>query len=128
MAPNGDDVVVPGPTDLGPAILQRAASASKRVWLVSPYVTSPALAEALRACAAASKRLVTRYNGADILGSATDLHVVHALLSSGMLVRALPDGHAKVYILDDWAYVGSANLTRAGLQSGNREFGTASPI
>lgn len=33
--------------------------------------------------------------------------------------------HAKVYVLDEWAYVGSANLTNGGLAPGLREFGRA---
>ncbi len=57
----------------GPEILKRVAAARERVWLVSPYVTNQSLVGVVRACAAPSKRLVTRYNGSDIVAGATDL-------------------------------------------------------
>lgn len=115
-----------GVTALGPAILDRIDSAAERVWLVSPYVTSEALVEPLRGCTAPSKRLLTRYNIPDVLADATDLRVVAALMNAGVEVRVLVDVHAKIYVLDDWAYVGSANLTTRGLGASFREFGNAS--
>jgi hypothetical protein len=122
----GNATTATNATDLGPGILKRAAAARDRLWLVSPYVTSGALVAAVRACGAPSKRLLTRYNASDILTGATDLRVVGELAAAGVEVRVLSDVHAKVYVFDDWAYVGSANLTNHGLAASLREFGSAS--
>jgi phosphatidylserine/phosphatidylglycerophosphate/cardiolipin synthase-like enzyme len=110
----------------GPQILDRLATARTRVWLVSPYLTSEDLLRAARASVAGSKRLLTRLNGADILAGATDLRLLVSLLGAGVHVHVTEDVHAKVYVIDDWAYVGSANLTTRGLAVSDREFGIAS--
>lgn len=111
---------------LGPAIVQRIASAHVRAWLISPYVTSDALVGAVRACSAPSKRLVTRFDGRDIVAGATDLRVIGDLKQANVDVRIWEGVHAKVYVLDDWSYVGSANLTARGLDTSLREFGRGS--
>lgn len=112
-------------SEQGSAILQRIASSRDRVWLVSPYVTSRTIVAAFGACTAPSKRLLTRENASDIVSGATDLDVIAAVKAAGVHVRVFGDIHAKVYVVDEWAYVGSANLTTRGLEGSFREFGTA---
>jgi hypothetical protein len=124
MSENADNILEC--TQLGATILRRFASARERAWLISPYVTSDAVVSAARNCRAPSKRVVTRFDGGDIVAGATDLRVVAALKAAGIDVRVVQGIHAKVYVLDDWAYVGSANLTTRGLETSLREFGKAS--
>jgi hypothetical protein len=110
---------------IGAEILERTLTASSEIALVCPYVTSAEIVRAVCSSPARSKRLVTRFDASDILNGSTDLACLFALVEGGVDVRVFEGVHAKVYILDDWAYVGSANLTRTGLADGRREFGRA---
>lgn len=107
-------------------ILGRMAKAKTRVSVVCPYLTSQPFAAAFTESTAASKRLVTRLNRNDIATGATNLARVLDAFDAGAEVRVLDGVHAKVYVLDNWAYVGSANLSNGGLAPGLREFGVAS--
>ncbi|MGI9064884.1 MAG: phospholipase D-like domain-containing protein [Pyrinomonadaceae bacterium] len=105
------------------------AGAQTSLSLVSAYITVPGIAWILDRCdpPPESCRALARWNCSDLVLGASDLEVYEALRNRGWRFFVLPDLHAKVYLIDrQELFVGSANLTRLGLQlapGGNREIG-----
>ncbi len=112
------------------AIDRELRRAERRVLIASPFVgrrVALYLAHGIE-----SRREVTSSLDARALTSLAPSHFkggfsskegVQALVESGLALRAITNLHAKVVVIDDWALVGSNNLTEAGVRHGNLELG-----
>lgn len=98
---------------------------ASEVLLAAPYIKTPALLELLRLVPSdANLVCVSRWAPNDILLGSTDVEVRTVILKEGGQFRLHPRLHAKYYRFDDSVFVGSANLTDAGLSrvgAGNLE-------
>ena len=94
--------------------------ARERVIVVSAYIGGDALEQLLDAVpASVSRRMVaTRWDAQDIATGATDWRVWDIAQQHGMRLLACPRLHAKIYVADDRALVGSANATTSGMGIG----------
>ena len=92
------------------------AAASERVLILSAYVGRAAVAELLGASTTAAERaLYARWEVDDIASGASDWQVWDVAKECNVPFFACPRLHAKIYVADDRALVGSANATAAGL-------------
>lgn len=105
----------------------RIESAQHRVWIASPYLgrgtglyVAKLVAEAPR-IRSLDVRLLTTLGEREISGGFCSPDAIRAFLSTGAQVCAVNNLHAKLYVVDDWAMLGSANLTDGGLNAGNLE-------
>lgn len=94
--------------------------ARERVMIVSAYIGGDALEQLLDAVpASVSRRVVAaRWDAQDIATGATDWRVWDVVQQHGMQLLACPKLHAKIYVADDRALVGSANATASGMGIG----------
>lgn len=113
-----------------PELLARARTAEERVWLVSPFLTSPVateIAEATEGAAARDLRLLTALTPRSVQAGVLSPAGLSTLLDRGFEIASIPNLHAKVCLVDsDWGLVGSGNLTGTGLggaEGGNVELG-----
>lgn len=101
-------------------LLDAARSASNRVLLTSPFLSirvARQLAE-IAESSTASWSLLTRLDAAAAAGGYLSIDGLRALIDAGVSVRHTARLHAKVYLVDDdFALIGSANLTGPGLGS-----------
>lgn len=67
-----------------------------------------------------SKKLLVRYRPSDLILGASDLVDVNYFEDLGWEIYIHQQLHAKTYIVDDCAIIGSANLTRMGLPINSR--------
>ena len=92
------------------------AAASDRILVVSAYVGETAVANLLDASSAVADRaLYARWDTDDIASGASDWRVWDVAKDRRVPFFACPRLHAKMYIADGRAVVGSANATAAGL-------------
>ena len=88
-----------------------------RFWCSSPFVTAGGMniiRQYLKK--GVDYRLITRLNEEDIMNGLIDLHSIAGFIEEGGRARYHDKSlHAKVWIADDSVFVGSANLTEAGL-------------
>jgi phosphatidylserine/phosphatidylglycerophosphate/cardiolipin synthase-like enzyme len=119
----------------GETMIGLASTARDRIRLAAPYVDEPGIGFLADALAAATRRGVAvelfdpvRWEPARAAIAALRNAVTESGNSSSLrLVRALPDApfaHLKVMVVDgSAAYIGSANITAAGLAGRNLELG-----
>lgn len=99
-------------------IICRAKLASKRVLLFSAYCKEPIFSEL---CASISSNpnldriLVVRWQMDDLVSGASDLNVYEIAKHNNWGMYLNNALHAKVFIFDNTAIIGSANLTRGGI-------------
>ncbi|WP_213544995.1 phospholipase D family protein [Vannielia litorea] len=76
-------------------------------------------------------RVFSRWRLSDLVGGGSDLDAAREVLAVGGNFSIHPRLHAKVFVFDDIAFVGSANLTGSGLPTvegtGNLEAALATP-
>jgi phospholipase D-like protein len=70
-------------------------------------------------------RLLTAYTEAAIDAGALSAVALEAFLDAGVVIRTIPNLHAKTVVIDSWALVGSGNLSQSGMDSLNVELGLA---
>ena len=99
------------------ALFQEAA---ERIDIVSPWVTREGAALVPEA-SGRTCRLLFRGRSMDFLEGSTDLDAIEALQRGGFELYWRHDLHAKVYLTERAAIIGSANLTRNGMMEGNLE-------
>jgi phosphatidylserine/phosphatidylglycerophosphate/cardiolipin synthase-like enzyme len=119
----------------GETIIGLASTARERIRLAAPYIDEPGIGFLADAIAAATRRgvLVDLFDPVAWEPSRAAIAALRdAVSTSGdalrlRLVRALPDApfaHLKVMVVDRLtAYIGSANITAAGLTGRNLELG-----
>jgi phosphatidylserine/phosphatidylglycerophosphate/cardiolipin synthase-like enzyme len=134
--PGGGGPLPPGlRRTTGETMIGLASTARDRIRLAAPYVDEPGIGFLADAIAAATRRGVV-VELSDPAGwepaRAAMAALRDAVMASGdplrlRLVRALPDApfaHLKVMVVDgSTAYIGSANITAAGLAGRNLELG-----
>lgn len=109
------------------ALGQSLSEAAQSVCLISAYVTCAGIEWVLERLPdrPLDIRVIARWRCADLTSKASDIEVYPLLRSRGARLYAHPDVHAKLALVDKQElFVGSANLTSAGLQlvpGGNRE-------
>lgn len=94
--------------------------AREMIVIVSPWVNGDGAALVPEA-AGRTCRLLFRGRALDLLEGSSDLDAVEALRRRGFELFALHELHAKVYLTERAAILGSANLTRSGMMDGNLE-------
>lgn len=90
---------------------------SKRAWLISPYLTIGGVREFIDLVQGVRDvRLITRLNDRDILSGILDPEAIADLQDFGVKVRFHNGSlHAKLWVFDERAVTGSANLTKQAL-------------
>ncbi len=97
-------------------LIELIGSARDRIIIVSAFIGSEALSRLLQAGGAdVHKTVYVRWRIDDILSQATDHEIFEVARSYGARLMCNHQLHAKAYIADDIAIVGSANATRPGL-------------
>ena len=98
------------------------SQARKRVIVVSAYLGADTLEQLLDSVpeVVTQVTVVTRWDNRDITSGATDWQAWDVARARSVSLRACPRLHAKVYVADEQALVGSANATASGLGSGGR--------
>ena len=100
----------------GDRIVQAIARARSSVVLVAPFIKHASLERLVRAIApGVPLSCYTRWRPEEIAAGVSDLDVWPLLRERNGSLRLRYDLHAKVYRVDDVCFVGSANLTLAGL-------------
>ena len=95
------------------------AEATDRVVILSAYVGQAVVADLLDVSAGATERvLYARWQINDVASEASDWRVWDVAAERGVPFFACPQLHAKIYIADDRAFVGSANATGPGFGLG----------
>ena len=96
------------------------AQARERVMVVSAYLGANALAQLLDSVPkpVAQVRVFARWEVQDIVSGATDWRAWDVARARGVPLLACPGLHAKIYVADSKALVGSANATASGLGLG----------
>ena len=91
--------------------------AQERVIVVSAYLGAGTLKQLLDSVpeVVTQVTVVTRWDFRDITSGATDWQAWDVARARSVSLRACPGLHAKVYIADEQALVGSANATASGL-------------
>ena len=119
----------------GETLIGLASTADERIRLAAPYVDEPGITLLAEALAAATRRgvRVELFDPVDWEPARAAMTALRAAVASigddaGLrFVRALPDApfaHLKVMTVDrSAAYIGSANITAAGLAGRNLELG-----
>lgn len=109
-------------TDLHRVLVDRLAAAESRVTLCSPFIGAEPAGHIAAAAgnARADWRLLTVLNARNAAYGSLSLDGLRAMADAGVDIRHLSRLHAKVFLADDGVgYLGSANLTRAGLGLGD---------
>lgn len=107
-------------TDRDWDIVQRAASDADEVLIVAPYIKTDALRQLLSSLPdRASVMCVTRWTLPDLQAGASDLACASVVTAMGGEFRLHPRLHAKCYRLGKTTFIGSANLTAAGMGIAN---------
>ena len=104
--------------NLGSALDQLISSA-RDLLFVSPFVTSAGVRRCYPALArGATLRIICRLNDLDILTGVLEVPALKAAMQKGARIRFHDRKlHAKAWISEDAAVIGSANLTHGGLTS-----------
>ncbi|NOD36649.1 MULTISPECIES: phospholipase D-like domain-containing protein [unclassified Ruegeria] len=96
--------------------LLEVAQKSERAWLVSGFIKSGFLPR-IGIREDADLRVVSRWRLGDLVSGGSDLEAAHEVFAFGAKFLIHPRIHAKVFLFDETAFVGSANLTGSGLPS-----------
>lgn len=132
--------IVPIPSPWRDVLLQAISQVQEELFIICPYIKEEVVT-ALKTTLQASQgsrpadlrvRVITRVNGDELLAGSSDLSALQQFLrwprelsGSSVELRAIPNIHAKVWIIDDArAIVGSGNATPSGLDE-NLEYGLA---
>jgi HKD family nuclease len=103
--------------DLENVLINVLKAVTHRFWCSSPFVTADGLnivRQHLKM--GVDYRLITRLNEEDVMNGLIDLQSIASFIEAGGKARYHDKSlHAKVWIADDSVFVGSANLTGAGL-------------
>ncbi len=111
--------------------MEKIASAEKKIWLASPFLSFPVaeqIAEAASKATAQDRKLLTVLNERSVAVGVLDPRALEQLHDAKFQIRDIENLHAKVSLVDPgWGLVGSGNLTGKGLGDqeggGNHELG-----
>jgi hypothetical protein len=117
-------------TILDPALRAALDKARKNIRLASPYISAGTTLwlEVLAKRRQATWHLLTSLDPVAAAYGSLHLEGLRELLTAGVQIRHLDDLHAKLFLTESHGFVGSANLTDAGLGSnppGNHELTVA---
>lgn len=103
------------------AAVGRRSDGERRIWIATPYIGSEVGAlVAARGGAlklgrpSLSLRLLTDLDPTAIATGALGFDALEAFEQASFAMKSLEKLHAKVVVIDDWALVGSANLSQGG--------------
>lgn len=101
----------------GDRLVEHLAAATKEVLICAPFIKAGVLTSLLQAVPSPiSVRVVTRWIPVEIAVGVSDLEVFDVVAARpGAKLELLDRLHAKIYVADSVALVGSANLTGAAL-------------
>jgi len=112
---------------LADEVFKRAVQCQHRAFVATAYCKDEAFLEKLAdpTRGVVDKRIIVRWRLEDLVTGASDLEVYRIANDCGWAMYLEQDLHAKVFVLDYTAIVGSANLTNAGFRrfvsGGNHE-------
>jgi len=112
-------------------LMEKIASAEKRIWLASPFLSFPVakqIAEAANKSTAQDRKLLTALDERSVAVGVLDPRALEQLHNAKFQIRDIENLHAKVSLIGPgWGLVGSGNLTGKGLGDeeggGNHELG-----
>ncbi len=90
-------------------------TARRRVIIISAFMSAEALRQLLQASPSVQRTVYVRWRMQDIVSRATDAGIYEVAKDSAASLKFHQRLHAKAYISDDCALVGSANATFPGL-------------
>ena len=101
----------------GDLLLSHVASARSSLLLCAPFIKAPVLARVLRAVGnGVDVDVVTRWHAREVAAGVSDLEAFDVVgARPGTRLRLLDRLHAKLYVADGRALLGSANLTATAL-------------
>ena len=101
----------------GDRLLDHVAGAGERLVLCAPFIKTAVLCRLLDATPArAAVTVVTRWRAEEVAAGVSDLEVLDLMAARvGAKLRLIDRLHAKLYVADDRALAGSANLTATAL-------------
>lgn len=112
------------------AITREIRQAKRTVLLASPFIgrgVAQYIATLVSARSEARQGLVLRaltsFTREALEAGFSSALGISSLLHAGFEIRAIPNLHAKLVVVDEWALVGSNNLTGSGVAGGNLELG-----
>jgi hypothetical protein len=112
---------VPDVGELEPLVAELMASARREVVLIAPFIKEAVIRRLLEGVAPEVQlQVVTRWRLDEIVAGVSDLGVWPVVRDHGGRLLLLGNLHAKVYLADGAALVGSANLTSAALVGPDR--------
>lgn len=94
--------------------VREAAEKSNRAYLVSGFIKAGFL-QKTGLKAKADLKVISRWRLSDLVGRGSDIAAANEIHSFGGAFLIHPRVHAKVFLFDQVAFVGSANLTTSGL-------------
>ena len=86
----------------------------KHVLFLSPYLTSHTAETVISGATSEDAEIYTTFSAENFAVGASSLRTVRRILESGFDVYHLPRLHAKVVLTNEFASVGSQNLTAGG--------------
>ncbi len=92
----------------GRELLNSVYSATRRIWVCTPFIT-PRYLEILAHRSDLDVRIITRR-------CAENKPILELAKRWSLKLRVLESLHAKLYIIDEHAFIGSINFTEAGLE------------
>lgn len=106
----------------GDRLVELLAAATQSVLICAPFIKASVLTRLLQTIpSSVSVRVVTRWLPAEIAIGVSDLEVFDVVVArAGSRLDLLDRLHAKIYVADNVALVGSANLTGAALGWSNK--------
>jgi hypothetical protein len=112
---------VPQPRLYTRSIVRKITSALKRsngeVLFVSPYLT-PSVADNVIRCVPSDRaKIVTTFSLQLFASGASSIKTFDKLIEDGYSVFAVPMLHAKMVVTEEWASIGSQNLTAGGTRN-----------
>ncbi|MFB6719206.1 hypothetical protein ACFCV3_03560 [Kribbella sp. NPDC056345] len=116
MSTTGDDLL----TTLEPTLRSALQAAEQKVQLASPYIGASTLLwlQDLALRSAAEWQVLVRLDPVAVAYGSLHLPGLLCLLEAGAEIRHLDNLHAKLFLTEASGFVGSANLTAAGLGVG----------
>jgi hypothetical protein len=114
-------------TEISARVWEASGQAQNRAFVASAFCRSEAFLKHLANVNAdgVDKKILTRWQARDLLCGASDLELFSAATSMGWKLYLNQDLHAKAFLFDQKAIVGSANLTHRGFlgapPNGNHE-------
>lgn len=109
-------MILSGPS-INDWILEYSANSMTRAYIASAYIKEASFGRLIRNLSSevADKKIFVRWQAEDLLAGSSDLSIFELAAHHGWSLFINQSLHAKCYLFDDSAILGSANLTNKGM-------------